>query len=353
MNSILPTNKATNEFDFTNLFEYTERYNDDIKIEINSYPFSDLKKYYIKFTDEENEKFGIDINKIKIYEGGFRKIHERSDYFYLIAYKYFEIVEDKYGFGYKYQGIIINEDGGMESFIVHLYNEAKDIADKQEAILLHEFLISDEKGIYINKLVEKLLEDYENLDLAISETNTVFGKYGFVIKQIYNIIFKKMITDYMDFIDDENFKALQKITNPLTKEVRSFKFSIPLQDGGFRVVIKDLHKRLIDNKFIDSKTELTQIEHLFSNRRREKEKIHWLQNNTALRTFYKVMQNENYIQDTKNNHWKILSDFFCNDKGVSYEPKDFKDIKDSTSNRLKSELKSYFHDLELFMKSQN
>ena len=110
------------------------------------------------------------------------------------------------------------------------------------------------------------------------------------------------------------FKNQRNFKNGLTKEARE-------------KVIHSILTNLIDFGFISDNTSYQQIDDLFNNRRRERNKIIWLRNLTELKTLYKVLNDNNYILPSKNRHWKILSDYFILKNDINVESKDLQEIK--------------------------
>ncbi|WP_223605795.1 hypothetical protein [Chryseobacterium sp. OSA05B] len=327
-----------NDFDFSPLFQHFEEGNKN-EVEFGVYPFSKFRYF---FWDKESLRpRGLNIDETKIEDFDmFKNIFIRGDYFYLIAYHYFINVKE-YEFEYKVEGKmrIEGEDGELKmvSFFEPLYNALLKEKIKSQTLLRHEYILSKNKFNYINKLTELLLSDYNDLDDAIRREKNVFSKYGITVKEIYLDIFRDFYSNFVDYLSKDNFNALKKLVYPSKKEIQSFQienrpnFKKGLTDEARKVVINSIKNSLIGNGFISNITTYEQVDDLFNNRRRERDKIIWLKTPSLLRSFYKVLNDKNIISSTNNTHWKILSDFFIYKDNAEVNSDKLKDLKYSTN----------------------
>jgi len=337
------------DFSFSSLFQnYEEGHTDTTEFGI--YPFFKLKYFYMKRASLPIMRLKIDEEKIESFDM-FRKIFIRGDYFYLIAYHYFLNVKE-YEFEYKVEGRMKIEDENGQftivSFFEPLYNALIEEKIKSQKLLRHEYIVSKNKYLYINKLTEILFNDYYDLDDAIRKEKNVFAKYGIAVKEVYLEVFRDFYSNFVDYLTTENFEALKKLVYPSKKEVQSFKLAPRktyknLKDMEARTkIIVSIQQNLIGKGYISDITTFEQVYDLFDNKRRELPKIIWMKDITALATFYKIMEDDKIIQDTEDEHWKILADYFIlkNDSEISRE--ELKSKKKSTNFKNLEDLESVF-----------
>lgn len=325
------------DFDFSNLLQH---YEEGFEGEFSGmYPFFRLKYFFLGRANLPIMTLNIDEEKIERFDM-FRNIFIRGDYFYLIAYHYFINVKE-YEFEYKVEGKmrIVGKDGELKmvSFFEPLYDALLNEKTKSQTLLRHEYILSKNKFKYINKLTELLLSDYNNLDDAIRKEKNVFSKYGIAVKEVYLDIFRDFYSNFVDYLSKDNFNALKKLVYPSKKEIQSFQienrpnFKKGLTDEAREYVINSIKNSLIENGFIANVTTYEQIDDLFNNRRRERDKIIWLKTPSLLKSFYKVLSDKNIITSTNNTHWRILSDFFTYQNNAEVNSDKLKDLKYSTN----------------------
>lgn len=303
-------NIEDDDFTFSSLFQSFEEGQTDMQ-SFGSYPFYKLKYFFWDKSRLPLLALNLDEEKLENFEM-FKNISKREDYFYLIAYNYFLNIK-KYDYDYKEEGRmqIENVDGSLKtvSFFEPLYQSLVEEKNKSQTLLRHEYIISKNKYLYINKLTELLLNDFNDLDSATRKERNVFAKYGLVVKEVYLEIFKDFHINFIDYLSNKNFNIIKNIVNPSRKEEQSFEFkkrSIfrPVMSSEERVtLINSILSKFIEEKFVSEKTTFQQIDDLFNNKRREYNKIIWLGNITELRTLYKVLIDNNIIMPTKNRHW--------------------------------------------------
>lgn len=310
------------------------------------YPFSRLRYFYLnrsslseRYNSQNTflEYLSLDETKIVRFDM-FKNIFLRGDYFYLIAYHYF-LNDTNYNFINKKEGIMTiphpNDRDKTKniSFFKELYDQLKREMDIEKSSLRQEFVLTEYKFEYANILVEYLFRDYFEFENATLKETNQFVKYSFIIKEIYIEIFKYIHSNFIDYLSDSNFKKLLNIVYPSKKEELSFQFKNQrnfrngLTKEAREEVINSILTNLINYGFIPDNTSYQQIDDLFNNRRRERNKIIWLRNLTELKTLYKVLNDNNYILPSKNRHWKILSDYFILKNDINIEPKDLQEIK--------------------------
>lgn len=326
------------DFTFSSLFQNYEEGHTDAT-DFGMYPFFRLRYFFLDRERLPKRTLKIDEEKIERFDM-FKNIFIRGDYFYLIAYHYFLNVKE-YEFEYKVEGKmrVQSEDGELKmvSFFEPLYNALLKEKKKSQTLLRHEYILSKNKFNYINKLTELLLSDYNDLDDAIRKEKNVFSKYGIAVKEIYLDIFRDFYSNFVDYLSKDNFNALKKLVYPSKKEIQSFQienrpnFKKGLTDEAREVVINSIKNSLIENCFIANVTTYEQIDDLFNNRRRERDKIIWLKTPSLLKSFYKVLNDKNIITSTSNTHWKILSDFFTYQNNAEVNSDKLKDLKYSTN----------------------
>lgn len=338
-----------NHFSFSALFQ---NYQDGIIDSTNFglYPFFTLKYFFLNKASLPREKLQIDEEKIERFDM-FQKIFKRGDYFYLIAYNYFIHVKE-YNFEYKEEGRmqIQNENGILKhiSFFEPLYKALKKEKEKSQTLLRHEYILSKNKHLYINKLTELLFTDYSELDESIRKEKNVFAKYGITVKEVYLEIFRDFYSNFPDYLTVENFNSLKNLVYPSKKEVQSFKLAKRknyqnLKSTEARTkIIESIKENLIKKGFVHELTTFEQINDLFDNKRRELPKIIWLRDITALTTFYKVMEKDEIIQDSEGEHWKILSDYFILEKDSEISREELKTKKKSAKTKTLEDLESVF-----------
>ncbi|MDE5480472.1 hypothetical protein KRE28_01410 [Elizabethkingia meningoseptica] len=347
-----------NEEDFTFTPLYYECFDDKADFNIARYPFSYLRYFFCNKESLPILTLQIDETKIERFDM-FKNIFMRGDYFYLIAYHYFLNVGN-YDYDDKSEGMmkIKNENGETIktiSYFEPLYQALQGEKNKAKTLLRHEYILSKNKYAYINKLIQLLFKDYNDLDDAIRKEKNVFAKYGITVKEVYLEIFRDFYSNFVDYLSKENFDTLKKFVYPSKKEVQSFRFAKRktyrnLKDMTAReMIINSIHTNLINTGFISDKTTYEQIDDLFNNKRRELSKIVWLKNVTALFTFYKIMEADKIVEGTEDEHWKILADYFIleNDSEISRE--ELKTKKMSTNYNLINELRSIFDLLKIIV----
>ena len=337
------------DFEFSHLFEsFSTPGMQDYPIQ--NYPFSNIRYFYLEKDKLPIEELQIDEQKIEQFDM-FKNIFIRGDYFYLIAYHYFLNVT-YYQFDSKNEGKITMKDSQRDnktiSFFHPLYQALSKEREKSKILLRHEYIISENKYGYINKLTEKLFEDYKYLDESIRKEKNVFSKFGITIKEVYLEIFRDFYSNFVDYLSNDNFEGLKTLVYPSKKEVQSFKLATRknyknLNDKEARLMIlKDVHQNLINKEFISRETTFEQIDDLFNNKRRELPKIIWWKNVTALATFYKIMEEDKIVQNSEGKHWKILSDYFILKKGSEISREELKIKKISTNIMMIEELRDVF-----------
>ncbi|SFN06245.1 hypothetical protein SAMN05421594_0738 [Chryseobacterium oleae] len=345
-----------NDFDFSPLFQHFEEGNKD-EVEFGVYPFSNFRYFFWDKERLRTKGLNIDEKKIERFDM-FEKIFTRGDYFYLIAYHYFINVKE-YEFEYKVEGRmkVENENGEITivSFFEPLYNALLKEKIKSQTLLRHEYILSKNKHLYINKLTELLFNDYYDLDDAIRKEKNVFAKYGIAIKEVYLEVFRDFYSNFVDYLTTENFDALKKLVYPSKKEVQSFKLAPRknyrnLKDMEARVqIIDSIKQTLVGRGFVSEITTFEQIDDLFNNKRRELSKIIWLKDITALATFYKIMEEDTIVQDSEDEHWKILSDYFILENGSEISREELKKKKKSTNFKMIDDIRSVFNFLKMIV----
>lgn len=346
------------EEDFTFTPLYYQCSDGEADLNIARYPFSDLRYFFCNKESLPIIALKIDETKIEKFDM-FRNIFMRGDYFYLIAYHYFLNVGN-YDYNDKSEGMMKIKNGNGEtiktiSYFEPLYQALQLEKNKAKTLLRHEYILSKSKYTYINKLIQLLFRDYNDLDDAIRKEKNVFAKYGIAVKEVYLEIFRDFYSNLVDYLSKENFDTLKKFVYPSNKEVQSFRLAKRktyrnLRDmTARRMIIESIHINLINTGFISDKTTYEQIDDLFNNKRRELSKIVWLKNVTALFTLYKVMEADKIVEDTEGKHWKILADYFIleNDSEISRE--ELKTKKISTNHNLINELISIFDRLKIIV----
>ena len=341
------------DFEFSNLFESFST--PGIKdYSIQNYPFSNICYFYLEREKLPIEELQIDERKIEQFDI-FKNIFIRGDFFYLIAYHYFLNVT-YYQFDSKNEGKIVmkglNGNNKTISFFHPLYQALSKEREKSKVLLRHEYILSENKFGYINKLIELLFENYRDLDECIRKEKNVFSKFGITIKEVYLEIFKDFYSNFIDYLSNENFETLKTLVYPSKKEVQSFKLATRknyrnLNDKEARLrIIGAVHESLMVKEFVSPDTTFEQIDDLFNNKRRELQKIIWLKNVTALATFYKIMEEDKIVQNSEGKHWKILSDYFILKKGSEISREELKIKKISTNIIMIEELRNVFYMLK-------
>src|SRR5690606_21925934 len=140
------------------------------------------------------------------------------------------------------------------------------------------------------------LKDYDDLQKAVRKDQNVFSKYGVIINEVYIEIFRDFNANFVDYLSDNYFGQIKNLVYPSKKEVQSFRFAVRKnwkninnQDAR-KMVLERMHQDLKNLDYIDAGTKLEQIVDLFSNRRRQHEKIIWKRTLTELATFYKLIE---------------------------------------------------------------
>jgi len=172
------------DFTFSSLFQNYEEGHTDAT-DFGMYPFFRLRYFFLDRERLPIRTLKIDEEKIERFDM-FKNIFMRGDYFYLIAYHYFIYVKE-YEFEYKVEGKMRIEDKKGElkivSFFEPLYNALIEEKVKSQKLLRHEYIVSKNKYLYINKLTEILFSDYFDLDDAIRKEKNVFAKYEWLLKR--------------------------------------------------------------------------------------------------------------------------------------------------------------------------
>lgn len=337
------------DFAFSSLFQNYEEGHTDAT-DFGMYPFFRLRYFFLDRERLPIRTLKIDEEKIERFDM-FKNIFMRGDYFYLIAYHYFIHVKE-YEFEYKVEGKMRIEDKKGElkivSFFEPLYNALTAEKVKSQKLLRHEYIVSKNKYLYINKLTEILFSDYFDLDDAIRKEKNVFAKYGMAVKEVYLEVFRDFYSNFVDYLTTENFEALKKLVYPSKKEGQSFKFAPRktyknLKDMEARTkIVESIKQNLIEKGFISKITTFEQVYDLFDNKRRELPKILWEKDITSLATFYKIMEDDKIIQDSEGEHWKILADYFILKNHSEISREELKNKKKSTNFKILADLESTF-----------
>ncbi|MDC8104777.1 hypothetical protein MTQ00_09510 [Chryseobacterium sp. B21-037] len=337
------------DFTFSSLFQNYEEGHTDTT-EFGMYPFFRLRYFFLDKKSLPIMTLKIDEEKIENFDM-FRNIFIRGDYFYLIAYHYFINIKE-YEFEYKVEGRmkIADKNGELKtiSFFEPLYNALIDEKIKSQKLLRHEYIVSKNKYLYINKLTEILFNDYYDLDDAIRKEKNVFAKYGMAVKEVYLEVFRDFYSNFVDYLTTENFEDLKKLVYPSKKEVQSFRFAPRktyrnLKDMEARTkIVESIKQNLIEKGFISKITTFEQVYDLFDNKRRELPKILWEKDITSLATFYKIMEDDKIIQDAEGEHWKILADYFILKNNSEISREELKSKKKSTNFKILTDLESTF-----------
>lgn len=324
-------------FEFSDLYEYLK--NNDPRIEIINYPFHKIKFFYLNRTALNSTKLKINETRIDRLDM-FKNISKEDKYFYFIAYHYFINVKN-YDFHEKSEGrmTVKNEKGEYIkiSFFEVLYQNLFLEKQKAKTLLRHEFILINQKFLYINQLITTLFYDYNRLLTVMFVETNVFAKYGLVVKEMYIEIFKDFHSNYIDYLSEENFKKLLNIIFPIKKEELSFQlknqknFKNGLTPLAREILIKSIRDNLVRFGFVDSITTFKQIDNLFGNRRREDDKIVWLKTPSHLKYLYSYLSEKQIIVPAKNKHWKIISDYFILKNNAEINSEKLKNIKKTTN----------------------
>ena len=335
--------QSNNDFRFSDLFSKIEnKIYDDLPTD---YPFSRLKCYFQKRSELVSSKwYGENYFKEEQWDerifNMFRPIFNRNDNFYLIAYRYFDSLTGKRYDYYDKKRFIINSEKVAErktsSFFEDIYISIEKIYKDSKTQFRHEYILTQNRFRYINKLIECLIEDFSDLQKNIKENANVFAKMGLMIKEIYIEIFKDLFANYNSEISQENFKYLKRLLFPDKKELLSFQFVKELSLLERDKVIKTILKKLKYGGLIAQSTTYEQIDELFSYKRRDCEKIKWIGFIGDLFTFYKILEKNNIVQDSNDEHWFIMAEFFEDKNSNNYLPEDIK-TKKLIKNKFKLE----------------
>ena len=335
--------QSNNDFKFSDLFSKIEnKIYDDLPTD---YPFSMVKHYFQKRSELINLKCHR-WNYFKEEQWGehifnmFKPIFNRNDNFYLIAYRYFDSLTGKRYDYYDKKRFIINSEKVAErktsSFFEDIYISIEKIYKDSKTQFRHEYILTQNRFRYINKLIECLIEDFSDLQKNIKENANVFAKMGLMIKEIYIEIFKDLFANYNSEISQENFKYLKRLLFPDKRELLSFQFVQELNSFQRDKVIKTILKKLKYGGLIAQSTTYEQIDELFSYKRRDCEKIKWIGFIGDLFTFYKILEKNNIVQDSNDEHWFIMAEFFEDKNSNNYLPEDIK-TKKLIKNKFKLE----------------
>lgn len=184
------------------------------------------------------------------------------------------------------------------------------------------------KSPYINEVVRILYFLYTRVEkknrsrnknlikdnLNIAFTKSYFPLYQFLLDAYYYCI-EKIADRYSSLLNNESKKILLDIISP-AEPILSFKINKEIPDN---LLKESFENRLIKKELINVETEFSNFKTLFLGQPL-REKIEWISTLGALYYFITLLIKEDdngrkAIQDPKNKHWQITSEFFSYDGG--------------------------------------
>jgi len=205
-----------------------------------------------------------------------------------------------------------------------LINETKNqyILFELELSLLHK-----NKGEYLNQIVISLFKDLKNL----KENSIKTPHHELVKNQIFYVFGKICNSNKSASLNNLNRKRLSKWYY-LKEPIKSFKLIKMLEEKWFERYFMLRMQNLYSPNFISNDTSFTTFKALFEGKYLEN-KINWTDNKSSLYYFIQKLISSNLIDNPKNKHWQITSEFFLI-KGESIRPKDLTNQK-ATTNLVK------------------
>jgi hypothetical protein len=190
--------------------------------------------------------------------------------------------------------------------------------------LIEMSLLKEGKKIYLNQIVDYLFE----CSKLSSEQN------AFVANAIMQLFTKICHSHFNIYLDSKNRKKLSK-WYILKEPIKSFISKKLPEDKWFMNIMT----YRFESQFISKKTTFTTFKALFEGKYLEN-KINWIDNKASLYYFIKLLISEKVIQNPKNKHWEIVSEFFLI-KGESIEQSELINQKPTTDKDKINSIKRF------------
>jgi hypothetical protein len=188
-------------------------------------------------------------------------------------------------------------------------------------------LLQKNKGEYLNHIVFSLYKDLKNL----KENSTTTPHHELAKNQIFYVFSKICNSNKSVYLNNLNRKRLLKWYY-LKEPIKSFKLKIMPEEKWFENYLMFRMQNSFAYNFISKDTSITSFKALFEGKYLEN-KINWIDNKSSLYYFIQKLICSKLIENPKNKHWQITSEFFLL-KGESIRPKDLTNQK-ATTNSLK------------------
>ncbi len=199
-------------------------------------------------------------------------------------------------------------------------------------------LVPNNKTIYLNELVGKLLEMHTRLTL-LRKNNLPENDYLGILLMVLKNILKDIFISYHLDLDNSNRDKLSKWFY-LKESITSFYFTNYIDEKR----LKDLYQEyLVRPRFISYSDSFETFKCLFEGRRMEN-KINWIDQKSSLFLLIRLLRKHKIIRNTKNKHWLITSEFFLL-KGETLIPSDFLNQKETQNPEKRKNLIAFVNHL--------
>ncbi|WP_291139141.1 hypothetical protein [Flavobacterium sp. UBA7663] len=320
----------------------------------NSYPFEYMKENYVKI-----DKLNTNLFNNFQYSGGifdlFNKDNLKEQYYFFMILNWANYIGENKN---EYEDLIhckytnlrelvkIEKFGSISNFIIQETKRIKNLFERDVEKFFLETTNSENQTAYLNKVIGFIVKDYEYLrNISLSKDNQCFSFIFFMLNNEYIKIFKHFINEYETAISEKNKSDLKNYLTKIRSKKSAFELNKNLTKDKKTEIISRLRENLISNGFIrDIAT--SDFRCFVDGEKIPKIKVDWLDSKTTLFTFYKLLNKNNIIKDSRNEHWKIICIHFSV-RGNNIFPKDLVGLKETTNNIKFKKLKSFIEDLHV------
>jgi len=201
--------------------------------------------------------------------------------------------------------------------LVYQKDILKQASHAYDCFSLEMGFLNDKKGKYLNTIIDYLLEQYD-----LSQDNNII-----IANSIRHLFYMICESQFNIFVNSSNRNKLSK-WHTLKEPIKSFKSKIVYEDKWLEVQIFNPLKR---DGFLSEDTSFATFKTLFSGKYLES-KINWIDNKSSLIYFIKRLLSKNLVDNPKNKHWEIASEFFLI-KGESIMQSELLNQKETTNKR--------------------
>lgn len=314
-----------------------------------SYPFEILKKYYAKKDNILNDDLNFN------YLGGIfdlfldEKLNDQYYYFPLISWVAFlgnnKLDEEITGNITSVSDLIeLEKFTSIKSFLEYEYEFLTKIIERELKIFYNEALVSNSYSNYTNKVVNKVLEDFNYFRMeSFSPKEDYFSFFSYVLNDLYLTVLKNIFQKFENELSDDNRSNIEKYIHIAKTKKSCFTLStkIPnssqkIETNKFLEIVGNFKNALVSEKFINE-MKTSDFKCFIDDSKKSIIKINWTSSLTLLYTFYKQLAEKEIILSSKNEHWKIISKHFIVN-GRNIYPHEMVGLKKSTNSESVSKL---------------